>query len=248
MTVPFPPLAIRARLRRDVIRPIIARVSPTSTLEVGVGQGAISARIASMTSESYVGFELDKDSFDRAKPRIEAAGGTVHNLSMAAAAPAPAQLLCAFEVLEHIEDDRAALEEWHEYIQPGGCVLLSVPAHQHRFGPMDEHAGHRRRYSPTGLGDLVRSIGMTDITTTLYGAPLGYALEAVRNRIDARRMDAASRAGLSKEALTAASGRTFQFEEQSWKSTVATAATVPFKHLQRVWPGGIGLVVFARRP
>jgi SAM-dependent methyltransferase len=244
----LPPLSIRAQLRWDVVRPIVVRLAPATTIEVGTGQGAMGARIASLTSQSYVGFELDELSYDRAKQRIESVGGVVHCGSLTATDTDPAALLCAFEVLEHIEDDRRALEQWVQYISPGGHLLISVPAHQHRFGPMDAQVGHFRRYSLAGLTELVRSVGMVDVTGRLYGAPLGYGLEAVRNRIDARRLAKSRVGGMSPEDLTAASGRSFQFDRPSWKSTAATTGTLPFRYLQRVWPGGIGIVMLARKP
>jgi SAM-dependent methyltransferase len=243
-----PPLAIRAQLRWDLVKPIIERIAPTSTIEVGTGQGAMGARIAAMTSRTYTGFELDEQSFLRAKQRIESVGGTIYNQSLAAVQPPPADLLCAFEVLEHIEDDKAALEEWRCSIVSGGNVVLSVPAHPDRFGPMDVHAGHFRRYSLSGLTSLLESARFLDVSVRLYGAPLGYALEAVRNRIDAKKMARARASGASTQDLTGASGRTFQFDRRTWMSAGATAGTLPFKYLQRVWPGGVGLVAVARRP
>ncbi len=244
----LPPLAIRAQLRWDVIRPMIKVLSPRTTIEIGTGQGAMGARIASLSSQSYIGFELDGRSFELAKARIEPLGGVIHREQLEVIDPAPAQLVCAFEVLEHIEDDREALGTWVQYIAPGGHLLLSVPAHPHRFGPMDSHAGHFRRYSPAQLSDLVRSAGLVDVVAQLYGAPLGYALEAVRNRIDAKRLADARSSGVSMESLTAASGRTFQFERRSWKSDLATVGTLPFRYLQRIWPDGVGLVLLARKP
>ncbi len=244
----FPPLAIRAQLRWDLVRRIIEAISPTTTIEVGSGQGAMGARIASMTTRSYIGLELDEHSYLQAKHRIEPFGGKVYNERLGTVEPEPARLLCAFEVLEHIEDDVAELEQWVRYIVPGGHLLLSVPAHQHRYGPMDAHVGHFRRYSPAGLTHLVESVGMVDVSSRLYGAPLGYGLEAVRNRIDANKLSDSVTTNASFEALTAASGRTFQFEHRSWKSAMATAGTIPFKYLQRVWPGGIGIVLLARKP
>jgi hypothetical protein len=205
-------------------------------------------RIAAMTAGSYVGFELDEESWQRAEDRIEAFGGTVRNQPLTDVRPAPADLLCAFEVLEHIEDDKAALDEWSSYIRPGGHILLSVPAHPHRFGPMDVQVGHFRRYSPPGLTSLLESVGFVDISSQLYGAPLGYALEAVRNRIDAKKLERARATGTPMETLTAASGRTFQFDRRTWKSAAAAAGTLPFKYLQRIWPNGIGLLAVAQRP
>jgi SAM-dependent methyltransferase len=243
-----PPLAIRAQLRWHVVRPVIETLAPSTTIEIGVGQGAMAARVAALTSLSYVGVELDPVSFGVAVERIQSAGAVVHNGLLSDVAPSPADMLCAFEVLEHIEDDHEALLEWIDYITPGGHLVLSVPADPERFGPMDIHAGHYRRYSQDGIATLARSAGLVDIAVIPYGAPLGYALEAVRNRLDAKKLANAQSAGLRPENLTAASGRTFQFDRRSWKSVGATMATTPFRYLQRVWPGGTGLVVVARRP
>ena len=241
-----PPLSIRGQLRWDVVRPIVERVKPHRTIEVGTGQGAVGARLAVMTSGSYVGVELDEMSCARAQARIGPHGGVVHCLPLATVAPEPADLLCAFEVLEHIDDDEGALAEWISCLSPGGHLVLSVPAHEDRYGAMDAYVGHYRRYSPRKLTEMAEALGLTDVHATLYGAPLGYGLEAVRNRIDAKKIRQVQ--GETPEALTAASGRTFQFERRSWKSLVATAGTTPFRYLQRVWPGGVGIVLDAQKP
>jgi len=155
-------------------------------------------------------------------------------------------MVCAFEVLEHIEDDTTALAEWASFIRPGGYLVLSVPAFQERFGAMDAYVGHFRRYSPAGLEALLVEAGMTDVEMTVYGWPLGYALETVRNRIDAKKLAAAGDA--SADQLTAASGRTFQPKGRAMGAFV-NAATIPFRYLQRTRPHrGTGLVAVARRP
>jgi hypothetical protein len=96
----------------------------------------------------------------------------------------------------------------------------------------------------------------------VYGWPLGYALEAVRNRLDARHLAAeagaaeagaaeagAAEAGaLTPEQRTAASGR----HQQPGGGPVGRAielATLPFRYLQRLAPDrGTGLVAVATRP
>jgi 2-polyprenyl-3-methyl-5-hydroxy-6-metoxy-1,4-benzoquinol methylase len=67
--------------------------------------------------------------------------------------------VCAFEVLEHIDEDHAVLAAWLRFIRPGGQPVLSVPAFADRFGPMDTPAGHFRRYSPYRLGDCLTAAG-----------------------------------------------------------------------------------------
>jgi SAM-dependent methyltransferase len=246
-TAPVPPLAIRAWLRYDVVSRVIDRLQPDSVLEIGCGQGAFGARLAGRVD--YLGVEPDPSSYEVAAGRIGPRGGTVINgVHEAVPAGSTFDVVCAFEVLEHIEDDRGALEAWVPFIRPGGHLIMSVPAFQERFGAMDTHAGHFLRYSPDQLGSRLAEAGLTVDEITVYGWPLGYALEAVRNRIDARKLATAQANGTSIEELTAASGRTFQPSKRS-SGLAVQAATLPFRYLQRAQPHrGTGLVAVARRP
>jgi SAM-dependent methyltransferase len=153
-------------------------------------------------------------------------------------------LVCAFEVLEHIEDDEAAVAEWVEMIKPGGSLLLSVPAYSRRFAPMDVMAGHFRRYDPGQLARIFTQFGLVDVTERFYSWPLGYLLEVVRNRIDARRIR--EEQGSAAEH-TAASGRTLQPASRVVGALIAVGIS-PFRWLQRLRPmSGPGLIVVGRR-
>jgi SAM-dependent methyltransferase len=242
---PMPPLAIRAWLRYDVVKRVIDRLKPGTALEIGCGQGAFGARLAD--EAQYLGVEPDEVSYQVACERIEPRGGKVlHGIHLVVPKGNTYDLLCAFEVLEHIEDDKGALAEWLPLVRPGGHLMLSVPAFPERFGAMDRHAGHFRRYSPVELRERLLEAGLTDVEITVYGWPLGYALEAVRNRIDERKLADAGDASIAE--LTAASGRTFQPTGRVMGAFV-NAATVPFRYLQRARPNaGTGLVAVARRP
>lgn len=240
----LPPLAIRAWLRYDVVKGILDRLQPGTALEIGCGQGAFGARLAERAA--YLGVEPDDASYARASARIRPRGGNVlQGLHSVVPTGSMFDLVCAFEVLEHIEDDRAALADWIEFVRPGGHLLLSVPAFQSRFGPMDVHAGHFRRYSPEELRSRLVEAGLTDVEITVYAWPLGYALEVVRNRIDARKLQQVGDASMAE--LTQASGRTFQ-PQSRWQGMVVAAATTPFRWLQRLRKDrGTGLVAVARR-
>ncbi|MFJ9388206.1 class I SAM-dependent methyltransferase [Nocardioides sp. NPDC101246] len=244
-TPPMPPLAPRAWLRYDVVSRILDRLAPTTALEIGCGQGAFGARLAQRAD--YVGVEPDGDSFAVAYERITRKGGTVLNAMSSELEPGTTyDLVCAFEVLEHIEDDKGALAEWVTHLRPGGHLVLSVPAFQERFGPMDRHAGHFRRYSPEEVTARLEEAGLRDVEITVYGWPLGYALEAVRNRIDAKKL--ATVGDLTPEELTRSTGRTFQPSSRI-SGRVIAAATAPFMALQRLRPRvGTGLVAVATVP
>lgn len=62
-------------------------------------------------------------------------------------------------VLEHIPDDAGAVRRFREILDPGGRLVLFVPALQVLFGSMDEAVGHYRRYSPATLRAVVESNG-----------------------------------------------------------------------------------------
>jgi len=246
-SAPFPPLAVRAWLRYDVLARIFDRLAPRTVLEIGCGQGAFGSRLAAQVD--YLGVEPDPTSFEIASKRISMRGGRVLNGTHEAVPTGTTfDVVCAFEVLEHLEDDHGALEAWVPLIRPGGHFVMSVPAFQERFGAMDEHAGHFRRYSPQQVAELLGSSGLQVEHVTAYAWPLGYALESVRNRIDARKLAAARARGTTISELTAASGRTFQPSRRSTGLTVQLA-TLPFRYLQRAQPNrGTGLVAVARRP
>lgn len=69
-------------------------------------------------------------------------------------------VLC-LNVLEHIADDRTALAHMYELLQPGGRLLLFVPAGTYLFGTLDLALGHYRRYERHTLAPLVQKVGFT---------------------------------------------------------------------------------------
>ena len=62
-------------------------------------------------------------------------------------------------VLEHIEDDRATLADMYDLLQPGGRLVLLVPAFARLYGTLDEHLRHFRRYEKDELEGKVREAG-----------------------------------------------------------------------------------------
>jgi SAM-dependent methyltransferase len=235
-----------ACLRWDLVRRRLAELRPTTVLEVGCGQGAAGARLA--RSARYLGVEPDGSSHQVARDRVAALGGEVRHGSISAVPEGSSfDLVCAFEVLEHIDDDKAALTQWARFIRPGGHLLLSVPAWQQRFGPMDEMVGHFRRYSPEELTGRLLDAGLVEPAVTLYGWPLGYLLEAARNRVAARRRRRTTVSETSIEERTAASGRLLQ--PKALAGIAVRATTTPFRFVQRLRPGsGTGIIAVARRP
>ena len=60
-------------------------------------------------------------------------------------------LVCALDIVEHVDDEDAALSEISRVARAGALLLLSVPLHPARWTPFDDFVGHCRRYEPERL-------------------------------------------------------------------------------------------------
>ncbi len=75
-------------------------------------------------------------------------------------------LVAALDVLEHIEEDGAALREWQRVLRPGGKVLITAPAYQWLWSEHDESLHHFRRYTAAGLHQLLNRHGFRTLKRT----------------------------------------------------------------------------------
>ncbi len=69
-------------------------------------------------------------------------------------------IIC-LNVLEHIEDDVAALKNMNSVLKTGGNIILMVPAFQCAYGTIDRLDGHFRRYSSRGLSSKISMAGLS---------------------------------------------------------------------------------------
>jgi predicted SAM-dependent methyltransferase len=59
-------------------------------------------------------------------------------------------------VIEHLQDDLAAVKEIYETLVPGGHLIVMVPAMQFLYGSLDRAFGHFRRYTKETMGSIIR--------------------------------------------------------------------------------------------
>jgi SAM-dependent methyltransferase len=74
--------------------------------------------------------------------------GNVTSLPLATAS---FDLVCALDIIEHVDDDAGALSELCRVTRSGGVILVSTPLHPSRWTTFDDFVGHRRRYVPSQL-------------------------------------------------------------------------------------------------
>lgn len=167
--------------RRRVLAACITRLGlapGARILELGAGTGGNVALLQKFGTVTAV--EMNEAARDIARARH--AGADVRAGTLPHELPLAGQrfdLVCLFDVLEHVEDDAASLSAARALLAPGGFLLITVPAYKFLFGPHDEELHHKRRYEREELQARLRAAGFRIEKLTFINAallPLALAL------------------------------------------------------------------------
>jgi SAM-dependent methyltransferase len=135
-----------------------------------------------------------------------------------------------FDVLEHIEDDEAALANLHRVLKPGGRLYIAVPAHRILWSEEDIFAGHFRRYSLRILREQVEKAGFTvEYGTYFFAALLApiFLLRALPARLGLGRTHGNEKA-MRDHVLSGGIGRLIHASFASELATVSAGKTLRF--------------------
>lgn len=78
-------------------------------------------------------------------------------------------LVTAFDVIEHVENDEQVFTELTRVMKSGGRLIFSVPLHPERWTIFDDYVGHARRYSPVALQELLERHGLEVEQSGVFG-------------------------------------------------------------------------------
>lgn len=158
-----------------------------SLLEVGCGDGNVLAAIAAANPAlRVVGAEMHLAGLERARARAPAAE-LVQMDALDIAYREEFDVVCAFDLIEHVERDQAVLERMHAACRRGGGVMVTVPQHPWLWSGRDIAARHRRRYTRGELLHKLAAAGFTRPWTTSFVTlllPLLYASRRARREAD----------------------------------------------------------------
>ena len=179
----------RARLIERLLVPELPRRrDPVDVLDVGSGDGWLARRLA-----DDLGGRVSITCYDRyyTQALLDHLDGLPDTGVTYTDTPPtePFDVVLALDVVEHVEDDAAFVQELVDHLRPGGRLLVTVPAHQALFGPHDLALGHFRRYSRAGLVQLLAGAGL-DVGASghLFGSL--YAVRRAQRWREQRRGDA----------------------------------------------------------
>lgn len=162
-------------------------------LEVGCGDGN-TLRVLEQTCRGgeVTGLEPFAEAIQLARSRVSCnlIQGDIHSHSFSD----PFQLICIFDVLEHLPDDKNILRILHGLLVPRGSLFITVPAYPSLWSGRDIQARHQRRYCPEDLHTRLEEAGfrvdyLTPFMTCLF--PVLFLARKMRR--------ASGEAGLSAE-------------------------------------------------
>jgi SAM-dependent methyltransferase len=151
-------------------------------IEVGAGIGNISERYVDGLDEAVLvepatNLHATLAAKFEGRHNIHAVCGMLHEvfgkrIGDADIAPGTFDAAIMVNVLEHIEEDVAVLQQLHRLLKPGGALLIFVPAMPFLYGTLDARVGHVRRYTRTTLSRAFNDAGF-EIETIRYFDLLG---------------------------------------------------------------------------
>jgi SAM-dependent methyltransferase len=160
------------RGRRTVIERVVEALGLSAyarILDAGCGSGRNMVELA--RHGTVTGVELSQTSVELARARGcgEVVDGSVLDMPFA---DASFDLAVSLDVIEHLDDDIAALRELRRVVRPGGALLVTVPAYQWLWSGHDVINHHRRRYTRRSMKRVAESAGWRQARTTYFNSLL----------------------------------------------------------------------------
>ena len=169
--------AVRRRFLASWVRMDAGFRGAGRILEVGAGTGAnldtlrAFGRVTALEPDSfacdYVSRHFDVETVNAALPNDAAGLGDF-------------DLVVALDVLEHIDDDLAALRSMHGMLKQRGSVIVTVPAYRFLWSVHDERLHHKRRYRSAELARKMEAAGFRITHRAYFNSLLFPAVVPVR--------------------------------------------------------------------
>lgn len=145
-------------------------------LEIGTGQGNFKKYLNGKV-KLHVSIDIDADVIKRAKQRDPEGHYLVADISANnftdSLSEYKFQSIICVNVLEHVPDHQAGLINMMKLLQPGGHLLLFVPAYMHLYNDLDKLAGHLRRYKKNDIKKMIKDFDNFEIVINEYFNPVG---------------------------------------------------------------------------
>lgn len=168
--------------RRELFADLLRELRPHPqwrVLEVGTGTGANLPVLNALGVQQVIGCDASEEAL-RYSARSYNGPLAVADAVRLPFKDSSFDLLMAADVIEHLDDDRAALAEFVRVLKPGGAFILTVPAFPALWGPQDVVSHHRRRYQRQSFLELVTNARLRILTCFYFNYLLFVPIWAAR--------------------------------------------------------------------
>jgi SAM-dependent methyltransferase len=167
--------------RAEILEAVLSQFVPPRRdrllLETGCGTGGMRPLLSKFGRVVSTDFSAEALRFCRAQNLDFLAAADVTRLPFRSETFESA---CAFDVLEHLEDDAAAVREMHRVLKPRGLLFVTVPAFQFLWGRQDIVSQHFRRYNVPQLRDLLEQSQFSVLKLSYFNTFLFAPIATVR--------------------------------------------------------------------
>jgi SAM-dependent methyltransferase len=152
--------------RRELVLDLVRRLDPPPNawlLDVGCGTGATASDLRAFGR--VIGVDMSPLALGWCRTR----GLQDVMLGKAEALPLASEsidVIVATDILEHLDDDLAALNEFRRVLKPGAHAVVTVPAYRFLWSEHDEALMHRRRYVAAVLARRIEQSGLEPVRLT----------------------------------------------------------------------------------
>ena len=187
--------------RRDLVLNLIKNTYPTGEalriLDIGCGTGAMLDELTAFGS--VVGADFSEEALKFSRERRQSLPLVRADVRCLPFASDTFDVITAMDIVEHIDNDKAAMQEIRRVLKPGGRLFMTVPAYMSLWSEHDEALHHYRRYTAPGVKDLAQRTGLSVerlsyTVTTLF--PAIWLYRQISNRMPKRRADGEKRADI----------------------------------------------------
>lgn len=148
----------RNRLFKNIVERHLVPTGTTKFLEIGCGTGDFIQQIAQNKNLEITGSEIYLKGLVYAKKNLPGVDFVQYDVTQGTIGE-QFHIITAFDVIEHIENDNAALSNISQMLNKDGFLIVSVPQHMFLWSKLDEIVKHKRRYSRPELVSKLEANG-----------------------------------------------------------------------------------------
>lgn len=167
----------RIEILASTIQNNIDTTKKIKILNVGVATGATSEMLQQFGEVTSIEYDEDCCNFINQQSNLQVTQGSITALNFK---EATFDLVCAFDVIEHVEDDTTAAKELERVCAPNGYIFVTTPAYQFLWSEHDVVNHHFKRYTLLNFRNLFSKTSLKNLKTTYFNSFLFPPIAIIR--------------------------------------------------------------------